>query len=186
MIKNIAIAVSTMLLFALMAWTTIAAPSQEALRAIMQTPVTYELPYPGLLPDTILYPLKTLRDRVIRFFISNPQKQAAFDLLQADKRLAAGEYLLAEKNPNAPLISQTVSKGENYFGDAIMRIKIAQHEGMLTNDFLGKLQNAAIKHQQVLYTMAMKTQGTLKENLLEDITRVQGFEDEVRNLLPHE
>ncbi len=186
MIKKIAIVLSTAFLFAALAWTTIAAgPSQTSLQTIMQTPVTYELPYPGLLPDSFLYPFKALRDKVVGFFISSPQKKAEFDLLQADKRLAAGEYLLEEKQSNPELISETVSKGENYFGQSIGQIVLAHREGMLTNDFLNTLRTAGIKHQQVLYAMAMKSKGTLRDDLLGDITRVQGFEDQVKKLMPH-
>src|ERR1700704_2037322 len=38
--------------------------------------VDYTLPYPGLLPDSPLYFLKTFRDRLISFFISSPIKKA--------------------------------------------------------------------------------------------------------------
>ncbi|MBF8250036.1 MAG: LPXTG-motif cell wall anchor protein, partial [Candidatus Levybacteria bacterium] len=56
--------------------------------------VNYELPYPGLLPDSPLYFLRVTRDKLVSFLISDPLKKAEFDLLQADKRLNAGIYLL--------------------------------------------------------------------------------------------
>src|SRR5579864_9144959 len=129
MIKYIAIALCTALLFAALAWTTIAASPSQTMQQIMQTPVDYTLPYPGILPDNFFYPLKAFRDRVVSFFITDPQKQAEFDLLQADKRLAAGQALLSEKNHNDILISQTISKGENYFGEALTNIAAAKKEG---------------------------------------------------------
>ena len=61
--------------------------------------VTYEMPYPGILPDNPFYPLKTLRDRVVGFLITDPGKNATFDLLQADKRFQAG-VMLYEKDKN--------------------------------------------------------------------------------------
>src|SRR3989344_6985739 len=50
----------------------------------------YTLPYPGILPDNLLYPIKVFRDRIVSFLISDPLKKAEFNLLQADKRLQAG------------------------------------------------------------------------------------------------
>lgn len=151
---------------------------------LLQTNVDYELPYPGLLPDNFLYPLKVLRDRVVSFFISDPQKKAEFDLLQADKRLAAGESLLQENTPNNDLISQTISKGENYFADAVVQISLARQQGQVINDFLSKLQNASIKHQQVLYGMTLKSNDALKQSLLSDIDRMQEYAKEVKKLMP--
>src|SRR5579872_2843246 len=183
MIRNIAIALCTLLLFAAMAWTTIAAaPSEHMQQQIRTTPVDYAMPYPGILPDSPLYPLKAFRDRVVSFFITDASKQADFDLLQADKRVAAGEYLLQEKNPNKELISETISKGENYFGDAIKNIAVAKNEGQLTNDFLDKLTRAGEKHQQIFLQMAEKTGGQLHQDLLSEVSRVQDFENQVSKL----
>ena len=72
--------------------------ANSALSSVPHASVDYELPYPGLLPDNPLYPIKVFRDKVVSFFITDAQKQATFDLLQADKRVAAGEYLLQEKD----------------------------------------------------------------------------------------
>ena len=38
--------------------------------------VDYELPYPGLLPDSPLYFLKISRDRLIEFMIGDPIKKS--------------------------------------------------------------------------------------------------------------
>src|SRR3989338_6920091 len=75
----------------------------------------YQLPYPGILPDNPLYNLKTLRDKVWSFLISNPSKKAEFDLLQADKRLSVAIALFDLKKYD--LAEATISKGENYFED---------------------------------------------------------------------
>lgn len=182
MIRNILIALSTILLFAAMAWTTIAAsPSEEDQAIILAAPVEYTLPYPGLLPDSPLYPLKTFRDKVISFFITDAKKQAAFDLLQADKRLSAAQILVQEKS-SQQLISQTASKGENYFGDAVVNVTTAKKQGMFVNDFLGTLQTAGLKHEQVLLQMAQTTKGQLRQNLLDDVVRVQKFEKQVASM----
>ncbi len=48
--------------------------------------IEYALPYPGLLPDSPLYILKAIRDRIIEVLISDTMKKANFELLAADKR----------------------------------------------------------------------------------------------------
>src|SRR3989344_5431146 len=62
--------------------------------------VEYNLPYPGLLPDSPFYSLKSLRDKIVSFLISSPLKKAEFNLLQADKRLNAGLYLFNSAKQN--------------------------------------------------------------------------------------
>jgi len=47
--------------------------------------IDYTLPYPGLLPDNPLYPLKMIRDRIILFLINDSAKRTEYYLLQADK-----------------------------------------------------------------------------------------------------
>lgn len=156
-----------------------------AMQQIGTIQVDYDLPYPGILPDSPFYPLKTIRDKVVSFLITDAYKQAEFDLLQSDKRLVAGEDLLNEHKGEDSLVSQTVSKGENYFEDAITNIAKAQKEGRLTNDFLEKLTKADLKHQQILNSMMMHSQGQLRIDLGNEIKRVQNMQKEFDKLKPH-
>jgi hypothetical protein len=59
-----------------------------------QEEVDYFLPYPGILPDHFLYPLKMIRDRIWLWLTINPLKKADLLLLFADKRLGAGKALV--------------------------------------------------------------------------------------------
>lgn len=111
--------------------------------------IDYTLPYPGLLPDNPLYSLKAARDNLVGLLISDPKKKAEFDLLQADKRLQAG-VLLIDKSKKYDLAQQTISKGENYFDEAIFKIEQAKTQGMDTVDIKSKMQKAALKHRLVL------------------------------------
>jgi len=142
--------------------------------------------YPGnILPDNFLYPIKVFRDKMVSFFISDPQKKAEFDLLQADKRLGEAAAMQKEKTPNYQLISSTLSKGENYFEESIQNISTAKKQGRLVNDFLSTLKKATIKHQQILFVMSMEAQGNLHQNIIDDMKRVEDFGDMVDNLMPH-
>ena len=174
----------TVFLFPFFIHAAPATPSAN-MREVSQMQVDYDLPYPGILPDSPFYILKTLRDKIVSFFITDAYKQAEFDLLQADKRLVAGEYLLNRHEGQDTVIISTISKGDNYFEDAITNITKAQQEGRLTNDFLDKLTKANLKHQQILYGMMLAAHGQLKADLGKEIQRVQNMENEVNKLKPH-
>lgn len=172
-----------LVLFTILPVTTIEATAtyQKQLQQALHTPVQYELPYPGILPDNVLYPFKVLRDRLVYFFISDPLKRAQFDLLQADKRLAASRTMLTHGGEDQ-LVSDTTSKAENYFSEAVGNIAQAKKEGQLVNDFLDTFTTAGIKHQQVLYKMMQQSHGKLRTDLEQDIQRVQEYESQVNTI----
>lgn len=125
--------------------------SQSAGFVPTPTPViTYTLPYPGILPDNPLYPLKMLRDRIILFLITDPVKRARFNLLQADKRLQSGLYLYQHDKKKADLALSTMEKGANYFGQALDQTRELKQQKVDITDLINTLDNAARKHEQVL------------------------------------
>jgi len=110
--------------------------------------INYELPYPGLLPDSPLYFLRVIRDKAVSFLISDPLKKAEFDLLQSDKRLNAGIYLFNKGKTS--LAFSTVSKAQNYFEEALDKTAEAKKQGRNVNDIEEKLRSALEKHKQEL------------------------------------
>lgn len=142
----------------------------------------YSLPYPGILPDNKLYFTKVIRDKLISFLISDPLKKAEFDLLVADKRLAAGFYL-AEKG-NFKLAETTISKGENYFHDAINKTREAKKQGMSVTFITTKLSEASKKHKEVLKELQDKSPKELKQSFYNLILKVEGLEKEVSLSFP--
>lgn len=145
------------------------------------TPIKYELPYPGLLPDSPLYFLKTARDRIINFLIADPLKKAEFNLLQADKRLQAGVYLF-KKQGKERLAESTISKGENYFEQAIREVEQAKKQGRDTIPILGKLSLAVKKHQEVLKELENKAPADVKRSIALLREKVVNFEKQVNSL----
>ena len=137
--------------------------------------VNYELPYPGLLPDSPMYFLRVIRDRIVSLLISNPLKKAEFDLLQADKRLNAGIYLFNKGKTS--LAFSTVSKAENYFLQALDKLGEAKKQGENINDLEGKLKNAVKKHEQELATLSEKSGADFKSGFENELKRVMGFEN---------
>lgn len=110
----------------------------------------YQLPYPGILPDSPFYFLKITRDRIVDFLISDPVKKAAFDILESDKRLSAGMTLLQEHPSKEAMAEETISKAENYAVDALARIKDAKRQGLSADENIQKLILSSKKHVLVL------------------------------------
>ena len=145
--------------------------------------VDYQLSYPGLLPDHPLYFLKTARERVMSFFISNPLKKAEFDLLQADKRVRSSEMLVAKGKIN--LAQSTFSKGENYFGESLNDIKQAKSQGMRINEFAQKLKYANLKHKETLSDIIDSLSRKEKNLFTTEANRLDNFSQNVKDLNPN-
>ncbi len=142
--------------------------------------VNYELPYPGLLPDSPLYFLRVIRDKTVGFLISDPLKKSEFDLLQADKRLNAGIYLF--NRGKVSLALSTISKAENYFEAAIQKVKEARKEGMETRETINKLINSSSKHQEILRSLEKKVPQNFRAGVDFQLQRAVSFEKEVISL----
>lgn len=114
----------------------------------MESKVNYNLPYAGkVLPDSPLWKLKALRDRVWFEITTSHIRKAQLALLFADKRLVMAKILF-EKGEPAIAVS-TFTKGEKYLPIAVREEKIARSQGVNTDDFLLQLATAALKHKEV-------------------------------------
>lgn len=147
------------------------------------TPIQYELPYPGILPDNPLYKLKAVRDRLIEFLIADPLKKAEFYLLQADKRLQIGVYLIKKNQGKEDLAESTISKGENYFEKAVAEVEKAQKQGMSTKKILEKMSLATKKHKEVLEALKKETSKTIQIKLSKEKERIGKIEEKVNKLM---
>ena len=116
--------------------------------------IEYFLPYPGLLPDHPLYPIKAIRDKMLSVLISDPVKRVEFNLLMADKRLNMG-ILLSEKGKEA-LAETTVSKAEKYFLDAAEGFARLPRESA-NGTLLDRLVRSGQKHADSVKQMRDKT-----------------------------
>lgn len=156
-----------------------------AAQEITPTPIpqsNYELPYPGLLPDSPLYIFKVTRDKIVNFLISDPLKKAEFNLLQADKRLNAGVYLF-DKN-KIPLAITTISKAENYFHQALASAREARREGLNASDITGKLRASSEKHKEILIILEKKSPKNFKTGFSSQQKRIIELQAEINLLTP--
>jgi len=148
-------------------------------------PVDYTMPYPGLLPDNPLYPLKILRDQFVTFLISDPVKKSEFDLLQADKHIQAG-YLLIVKEKKVVLATTTISKGNNYFDQALTSAEEAKKQGMDTRDILQRLSQANQKHAEIIADLLAPLHGSDRQGLKAELLRTQAFQKRIAKLSKQE
>lgn len=116
----------------------------------------YTLPYPGILPDNPLYPVKAFRDRLVGFLISDPIKKTEFNILQADKRLQSGVSLI-DNNKNYKLAIDTISKGENYLEEALSKLSEAKKQGKDVDSLTDRLKSSVNKHKEIIAMLAKKS-----------------------------
>lgn len=129
------------------------APSPAA--TVSPTPKSnYFLVYPGILPDSPLYQLKMVRDRIWIWLTSGTVERANLFLLYADKRVGAGKALI--EGNKVGLGVSTILKGEKYLERAIKEIEKAKKEGKEVGLQAGKIKNALLKYEEVLFELEEK------------------------------
>lgn len=120
--------------------------------------IKYYLPYPGILPDSPLYRVKMLRDKVQLMLIFDPIKKSQKELLFADKRINAALVLV--DGGKMALGVTTATKAEKYLDESANEIISVQKQGKDVKSWLLTLKTAAAKHKQILSEMQMKLVGT--------------------------
>ncbi|MAG59176.1 hypothetical protein CMO96_00065 [Candidatus Woesebacteria bacterium] len=121
-------------------------PDQDILIEVSK--MDYYLPYPGILPDHFLWPLKAFRDKVRVLVARDSAKKAELLLLFADKRVGMARELI--KGGKAELGVLTAEKAEKYLEEAFEETEKAKTAGKDTGEFLEKLGKASLKHREVL------------------------------------
>jgi len=145
--------------------------------------VQYELAYPGMLPDSPLYFLKVLRDRIVKFLISDPLKEAEFNLLTSDKRVYAA-LLLVEKNKH-DLALTTLSKSNNYFHEAVSSLSEAKGKGVDIKPLYERMSASVKKHEEILRDQIMpKSPKNLMKDFERELERLELIEKSVNSIKP--
>lgn len=144
-----------------------------------QKTVDYTLPYPGLLPDNPLYFVKMIRDRVVLMLISDTVKRSKFNLLQADKRLQAGLYLYKEDEQKIETVITTISKGQNYFFDALAEATRAKKEGYDTDILFVDLTKSSLKHEELLIQFESSVSKDQKSSVKALLVRLRDLQKKI-------
>ncbi len=148
-------------------------PSPEA--SVSSKPKSdYLLVYPGILPDSPLYQLKMVRDRIWSWLTTGTIEKANLFLLYADKRVGAGKVLIEGNKVSLGL--STLLKGEKYVEKAINEAEKAKKEGKDAGALAGKIRKALVKYEEVLTELKEKVNPegkTAVEDLLKFVKTLQ-------------
>ena len=139
----------------------------------------YILPFPGVLPDSPLYVFKTIRDRLVSFFISDPLKRSSFDLLQSDKRMNAVVFLTSVPKPDTALTITTISKALNYYEEGTSELRTARKIGESVTEMKKEYLNAAGKYDEVVQTLEQSATGGYSNDLSTNEKRLLDLEKQV-------
>jgi hypothetical protein len=146
------------------------------------TPVDYQLPYPGMLPDNPLYFLKVFRDNLTAFFLSKPIDKANFDLTQSDKSVQASYLLVTQQQGKTLLAFQTFSQAQDDFEQALTQAESAKKQGYSTKELADKLGSANQKHEQILQAIAQETNEKNSQTVQKEQERAEAFVKEIKSL----
>lgn len=141
----------------------------------------YYLPYPGILPDHVLYWLKMVRDRIRLWSTWNTVKKAELLLLYADKRINAAKFLI-EGNKTSLGVS-TASKAETYLGEVLKQVDKAAKSGNNMSEFLRRLDTAVEKHEELLVALKVRIDPGAMPVWEKTIDYVKGVKGEVNKRL---
>lgn len=146
--------------------------------------VNYELPYPGMLPDSPFYILKVMRDGMIKLLINDDMKMAKFNLLNAEKRVYAAK-LLTDKNSDK-IALETLSKGNNYLNDCVASYRKYQKSHPKNHDlrpFLVQIESSSEKLLEVQENMKRVVDDEYKTGFSNEHKRTEGIIQTVKSLL---
>jgi hypothetical protein len=142
--------------------------------------VSYDLAYPGLLPDHPLYFFKVIRDKVVSFLINDPIKRAEFNLLTSDKRFNAALYLV-DKGKDEKAVD-TLSKSNNYFHDSIVSLEKAKSMDRDITNLRDKEREALSKRFEISKGLKKEVSKDQRKGLELEISRMKKLEDRLNNL----
>ena len=140
-----------------------------------QEKVIYNLPYPGLLPDSPLYITKVIRDQIADFLTRDNLKKAELYLLYSDKG-ASMSLALASKG-KSQLAIDTFIETEKYFLKIPALLKSAKKQGSSApSSFTETLKLSNAKHEELIEEL-MKT---LPQGLNESLTKLSNLNQQIK------
>lgn len=161
--------------------STTAPDLQTANKVGITETVEYLLPYPGILPDHPLYFLKKFRDTILERLIADPIKKAEFYILQGDKRLNMGIFLVAQSK--LALAETTVSKGEKYLGNVVQVLTTQKTAGNPIPGYItDRLEKSLLKHEEVLTDLIARTSDPVKAGFTGSLEFVKNLQKEIAKL----
>lgn len=119
------------------------------------------LPYPGMLPNSPMYILKMVRDKIIGFFIFKTNDKAYYALKLADKRLSEAKAL-SEMGMD-DLAASTAAEAAKENAKAQQYLIKQESQGNDVEDLVNKLLENSARQQAVLSRVLEKAPEQAKE-----------------------
>ena len=146
------------------------------------SPVNYELPYPGIMPDSPLYTFKLLKEKVSDLLISDPATKADFYLLQSNKRLAAS--IIFFENGNQELGEKTLSKSLDYHEKAINKMLEAKNAQDNVSGVFGQIKDSCRKHEEEIERLKKEEIVKKSDLMTENEMRFEEMKNRVKTFSP--
>lgn len=153
-------------------------PSAQSLPSPMPS-IEYILPYPGILPDHPLYPLKAFRDKLLSILITEPVKRIEFNLLMSDKRLNMAIFL-SEKGKES-LAESTASKAESYLLSSVSEFAILKTKQQGLTSLNDRLTRAVVKHNEAVTQLKNKTASQYQEGYQGSLNILKTSQEKLQN-----
>lgn len=128
------------------------AEQKETQQSTPSAIIQYDLAFPGMLPDSPFYKIKVLRDKISLALTQDPMKRIDFYLRQTDKGILASA-MLVDKN-NIALAKETALKAEHNY--TMLTYELAKLKERPQDKIFEKIKKAALKHQEVLASLAKR------------------------------
>lgn len=127
--------------------------------------VNYPLPYPGILPDHPLYPIKMVRDRIWLFLTNDSVQKTKLLLHFADKRINSAKALLEKEKLD--LAITTASKAEKYLEKTFDQLEKLKDENQ-REQIRSTMSTTLLKHEEILEALKERVEPE-KETLVESL-----------------
>lgn len=142
--------------------------------------IDYYLAYPGkVFPDSPLWPLKAIRDRIWLWITTNPSRKAELKLLFADKRVAMSKVLFEKDKPEVGF--STLTKAEKYLEEASNMERENATKNIDTSEFLTRIAKASLKHVQVMEEILPLAPEDAKPGVLKTMDYAKRVYEQSRN-----
>ena len=139
---------------------------EPALNGIKAPDSESKVPYMGnVLPDSPLWGLKVLRDKIWFGVTTSHLRKAQLALLFSDKRILMTKVLFEKGKPDIAL--STFLEGEKYLVTAVNEEKNARSQGVNTDDFLMKLASSAAQHKVIMDGLMYLVPDDIKPEVIE-------------------
>ncbi len=118
--------------------------------------VDYNLPYPGNVhPNSILWPVKVMRDKALLLFKQDYLSKAEISLLLADKRLGSSIVMYRRGDYENGVVA--AKKSGMYLENSYNYMIEAKEQGVDVKEFANTLAMASLKHWQVLESLRISS-----------------------------